>query len=285
MAKDISTDVHNGAWPLAQQAQTPDPTQPENYNDPMLWVVALGIIVLAIWIVRRVAHPRKLALKDVPGRPNSLHLLHPLGLVLLFYALQMAAYHLLPKPWLFLGSAAGQILVLVAALAVAQQSFRRGVKRGLGLTLRRWKTDTARGVVAFLAVLPVCIGLMALLIYLFGPHHAYHPSLVEMRKADSFWAGVLIVSATVLAPLMEEVLFRGILQTTLRKYTGSAWLGVIATSVFFALIHPILLHIPVLFVLSLVLGYNYERSGRLWPVIVLHALFNAYNTAFAYRLS
>lgn len=58
------------------------------------------------------------------------------------------------------------------------------------------------------------------------------------------------------------------------------------TSLFFAAIH---LHLsdwphirgweafPPLAALSVVLGYNYERTGRLLPNIVIHGLFNVLN--------
>jgi len=32
---------------------------------------------------------------------------------------------------------------------------------------------------------------------------------------------------------------------------------------------------PALFVLSVILGYNYERCGRLYPPVLIHALFNS----------
>ena len=35
--------------------------------------------------------------------------------------------------------------------------------------------------------------------------------------------------------------------------------------------------LPSLFALSIALGYNYERTGRLLPPLLIHALFNAVN--------
>ena len=49
------------------------------------------------------------------------------------------------------------------------------------------------------------------------------------------------------------------------------------TSVLFAVVHP-MWTAPVIFLLSLCLGYVYERTGNLWATIVIHAMFNTAST-------
>jgi membrane protease YdiL (CAAX protease family) len=208
-----------------------------------------------------------------------LHPVHPLAL---FALMTLGGYVVggsLVKPWAYLGVIAVQLAVLIACLFVAQQVFRRGVKRGMGLSLRRWTIDTLRGLLAFLAILPVA-GITIYVLMLLFPDQVdknIHPSLQAMAEYGWLWRSVVIASAVVFAPLAEEVLYRGMVQSTLRKYLGQPWPAILATSVFFAISHGQPLHWPVLFILSVVLGYNYERTGRLWPAIVLHAAFNAYN--------
>jgi membrane protease YdiL (CAAX protease family) len=41
--------------------------------------------------------------------------------------------------------------------------------------------------------------------------------------------------------------------------------------------------LPALVILGIVLGYNYERSGRLWAPIMIHALFNALSIVTVWR--
>jgi hypothetical protein len=55
------------------------------------------------------------------------------------------------------------------------------------------------------------------------------------------------------------------------------WLAVIITSLVFAIIHP-LWTAPMIFLLSLCLGYAYERTGSLWVPIIMHAMFNTSST-------
>jgi membrane protease YdiL (CAAX protease family) len=59
--------------------------------------------------------------------------------------------------------------------------------------------------------------------------------------------------------------------------SAARWLAVIITSVVFALIHP-LWTAPMIFILSIALGYVYERTGSLWVPIVMHAMFNISST-------
>jgi membrane protease YdiL (CAAX protease family) len=58
----------------------------------------------------------------------------------------------------------------------------------------------------------------------------------------------------------------------------SRWLSVILTSTLFSLVHPAW-SIPPIFVLSVCLGYAYERTGNVWTSVTMHAVFNGVSTA------
>jgi membrane protease YdiL (CAAX protease family) len=95
-------------------------------------------------------------------------------------------------------------------------------------------------------------------------------------QADTgfLWHVLSLVSAVVLAPLAEEVFFRGLVQSVLRNYFGSPWVAVALASLLFASVHMDLHWAPALTALGLVLGYSYERTGRLLAPVLIHALFN-----------
>lgn len=57
-----------------------------------------------------------------------------------------------------------------------------------------------------------------------------------------------------------------------------SWVAIVITSILFALVHP-LWTAPLIFALSLCLGYAYERTNNLWVSITMHALFNGVSTA------
>lgn len=90
-----------------------------------------------------------------------------------------------------------------------------------------------------------------------------------------------VISIIVLAPLIEETLFRGFLQTYIRQHLGSRQ-AILITSACFSLFHYAagqgLGNIPIvgaLFFLALFLGFLYEKQGSLFAPMVLHGSFNA----------
>lgn len=92
---------------------------------------------------------------------------------------------------------------------------------------------------------------------------------------------MVFISLVVLPPLTEEILFRGLIYTSLRKKLSFALTGII-TSVLFAIPHlqfgsgAPLLWVAALdtLILSFVLCYVREKTGSLWPGILIHALKN-----------
>lgn len=109
-----------------------------------------------------------------------------------------------------------------------------------------------------------------------------HDLLKQLAESGSITMIVVVyLSAAVVTPIFEELLFRGVLQTVcvgaLPPQVSEArrrWGGIVMASGLFALMHAGWSS-PAIFVLSLGLGYLYERTGRLWPVVVMHAIFNA----------
>jgi membrane protease YdiL (CAAX protease family) len=268
------------AW--LSQAPAPE-TRPAQAADlvykPFYGLIALGIVALVIWVGRRISNPSKFRLSNIPGRPNRLTPLHILVPLAVWLASSTAVQMHLSEPWQYAGAVAAQALWLTAGLQVAAAGFRRGIRHGMGLSLRRWKMDTARGVIAYLAVLPICFALLlltTLLFWLTGHEVRQHEILVALPSVSPSWQAVLFFSTVVMAPLAEEVFFRGLFQSMLRHYGMGPWPAIGVTSAFFALVHvgseP--QAVPALFALSVALGYNYERCGRLYAPVLTHAVFN-----------
>lgn len=89
------------------------------------------------------------------------------------------------------------------------------------------------------------------------------------------------ISIALIAPVVEEITFRGFIYGGLRGRLGSGW-ALVISSLVFAIAHSlsvgesILLLGPSLFIAGAVLAYVYERSRSLYPGIVLHASFNLF---------
>lgn len=87
---------------------------------------------------------------------------------------------------------------------------------------------------------------------------------------------IFIFAGVVLAPVAEEIIFRGVLYATV-KQAGYPRLALFGTSLFFAAFHMNTMAFVPLTFFAIVMTLLYERTGRLIAPIVAHATFNAAN--------
>lgn len=102
-------------------------------------------------------------------------------------------------------------------------------------------------------------------------------------KAEPFLFVAMLFMVILLVPFMEELLFRGFLQSWLRRKMGRMG-ALFLTAIIFACVHfspsqgignfELIL---TLFVLSCFLGFIYERQQSLWASFGLHMTFNGFN--------
>lgn len=258
-------------------------TSPEKLTGPIIMLVAAGSIVLTVWLFNTIARPGRVGLRRCPGRPNKLNPIHILVVFFLWHCLAMGVMEILSAMNFetltknqaeILSTIAGQIVAIPLTLFVGYRCFRHNLRRGMGLSMRHWLFDTSRGLVGYLAVFPVCFALVHLFTWLLPENlQSKHGLLVALGEMGPVYKTLIAVSAIVLAPLLEELFFRGLLQSMLRKYINP-WPAILIASVIFTCVHPQVQNLPALLALGIVLGYNYERCGRLWPSILIHMLFN-----------
>ncbi|MGX1785566.1 CPBP family intramembrane glutamic endopeptidase [Bosea sp. NPDC055332] len=160
----------------------------------------------------------------------------------------------------FLGVGLGAVL---AAWSLGDRS----LGRALALS---WPADR-RIVIRFVAVLLLVLAVEAIAAAsgLLGSIE----DLKAMSSSERSWLGFL--NAVVLAPIVEEALFRGLLFTRLRK-RFSAWPVLAAVTLAFGLLHAEngLLHVVSVLPAGLFLGYAREVSGGIGLPILLHACMN-----------
>jgi membrane protease YdiL (CAAX protease family) len=108
---------------------------------------------------------------------------------------------------------------------------------------------------------------------------------IHALRVSMSWGGRLTLgaAAVLLAPVAEEVLFRGILYPAV-KQTGHSRLALWGTSLLFAAVHMNLVTFVPLAVLALLLTALYERTNNLLAPIMAHVLFNALNFAMLLML-
>lgn len=160
---------------------------------------------------------------------------------------------------------------------------RRPSERGQPLA-RDVKFALYAWVLAFPVVLFLSQALELLVTEIFQVPHLPDQVAVQFLKstfANPLYFTLATLSIVVLAPLIEETLFRGFLQSYIRQHLGSKQ-AILITSVCFSLFHyasgQTLGNISIitsLFVLSLFLGFIYEKRGSILAPMTLHASFNA----------
>lgn len=94
------------------------------------------------------------------------------------------------------------------------------------------------------------------------------------ESADGAWLVVLVLVVVVGAPLVEELLYRGLLQQAFARRIDDV-LAVVVVSAWFALIHFRPVEYPGLFVVGLVFGIGVLVTRRLGMSVIAHCAFNA----------
>ncbi len=104
---------------------------------------------------------------------------------------------------------------------------------------------------------------------------------LKMALSNPFLLAVALLTILLISPIVEEFLFRGVLQTYLKQHLGRRS-ALLLASFLFALCHLAptqgLGNIPLifsLFVFALFLGFLYEKRQSLFASIALHMTFNA----------
>ena len=86
-------------------------------------------------------------------------------------------------------------------------------------------------------------------------------------------AFLFLLNITLIAPLTEEIVFRGVIMNILRRF-GDCF-ALLISSLLFAFVHMNLVQMPNAFIMGLVIGYFTLCSGSLWTGVCIHVLNNS----------
>ena len=125
-----------------------------------------------------------------------------------------------------------------------------------------------------LGLIPLVDEMDRILAYAFG-HEQVLAELSDILIIDSTIIGLLLaITVVILAPLGEEILFRGFLQKLLEESWQDITRAVLITSLFFAFIHMNPVWVIQIYFLGVVLGYLAWRTGSILTSLILHSLNN-----------
>lgn len=98
------------------------------------------------------------------------------------------------------------------------------------------------------------------------------------ESQDVLVIGLMAVAAVLVAPVAEEVVFRGYLYPASKRFCGPVG-AVLFSSLIFAAAHGNVVALVPLFVLAVLLCAVFEFTGSLWACIAVHFLFNGATVA------
>jgi len=185
--------------------------------------------------------------------------------------------------WVSFGSGAlMQVLGLVLMARFVGEN-RMSWREGFGLRFEESPRMLLVGVVAAVVGLALAMGILLgsqWLMALANVTPVEQSSITALRQSEDVARRLAVALTTVLlAPLFEELLFRGILYPAL-KQAGYPRFALWGTAVLFGLSHVNLLTFASLTCFGLLLTVLYERTDNLLAPITAHACFNAVNYAW-----
>lgn len=147
------------------------------------------------------------------------------------------------------------------------------------LRVRKYKLSSFfLSILVLIAAAPMSTVLNALS-QLFAPN-SIGKTITDISQNLPIWIAVFAIGC--LPAFIEEVIYRGILQSAFKKH--SIFVGIVMSSLSFGLMHGNFNQIPYAIYLGTIFAFLVEATGSLASTMVLHMLFNGMNTIYLYVL-
>lgn len=224
---------------------------PERYRGPAVLVLVLLVLALASLLTAPFGSD---ATALVLGEGE----LTPLGAVVLLVSTQVS---LLLVSWLLVfrpGALAG-------LPSLPGRNATAALTSGVGWGVLAWLGSTLAGAAA--VFLLERLGVEA------------EPQAAE-RAIAMLDPWLVILAVVILAPIAEEIFFRGVVFNALLREGGRRW-AYLGSSALFALIHVSLVALVPIFLLGLALAWIYRRTGNLLAPMAMHATVNGISVTLA----
>jgi membrane protease YdiL (CAAX protease family) len=155
----------------------------------------------------------------------------------------------------------------------------------LGLYLHNFFKSIFLGLVGYITILPTLVFILFVVLWVADilnyqppPQPIFDFLFYEKREWFLFLSIILIV---LIAPIIEEILFRGFIYTAIRNKFGRRMAYLLST-ILFAGLHANLIGFLPISVLGILLAYLYEHTGSLIPSITVHVTHNSLIALFVF---
>jgi membrane protease YdiL (CAAX protease family) len=178
-------------------------------------------------------------------------------------------------------------LASLEALSLIGSVYFLGIRRK-GLTWRSlgFQSVPRRWILAALLATAVAIplsSLITIIVLIASGMPLENPQLDFLLPGDIAGPQILamILMAGIIAPIAEEIVFRGVLYRFIRDRWGILW-GVVLSSLIFAIVHADLAVGTTALLLGFILAVFYEYSHSLWTAVLIHAVNNSARLTLLY---
>ncbi|MEB3225363.1 MAG: CPBP family glutamic-type intramembrane protease [Synechococcus sp.] len=167
-------------------------------------------------------------------------------------------------------------LMAIAGLAVLTFSLQEFRPLPQGWFQVKWLDNwTVWGFGGYMVALPLVLLVSVLNQQIWQGQGGSNPILFLALKAqDQVALTIFFLTASVMAPLFEEIMFRGFLLPSLNRYLP-VWGSILLSAFLFAIAHMSLSEVLPLMTLGIILGFVYVKSRNLLAPMLLHSLWNS----------
>jgi membrane protease YdiL (CAAX protease family) len=171
---------------------------------------------------------------------------------------------------------------LLAGIALAIVIRRVDPVRWLGLRWRQWPWVMLVAPATVVCMWAIFAGLQGLgymdLMDELGVEKVQDTVAIFQKENNVAVLILMGFTAAVVAPICEEVVFRGYLYPAVKSFVGP-WMSALCTALMFSAAHGSVSALIPLFVFGLALAALYEFTGSIWAPMAAHFLFNAATVA------
>ncbi|MGC1248618.1 MAG: type II CAAX endopeptidase family protein, partial [Spirulinaceae cyanobacterium] len=224
------------------------------WNTPWDWEITWQVLIVGFFAISQLLLPLLLPL-----------LFSLLGINPATFSLRAKAFYVLTS---YLLMAGGGFLVLYLSLKkyfpLPEDWFRL-----------RWLNNWFLwGLGGYLVALPIVVIVSLVNQQIWQGQGGSNPIiLLALQSQDKLALVIFFFTASIAAPIFEEIIFRGFLLPSLTRYIP-VWTAIVVSSLIFSIAHLSLSEVLPLTALGMVLGFVYSRSRNLLAPMLLHSLWN-----------
>lgn len=228
------------------------------------WTLLEAVAMLSVTFSAFTAKETATLLPAVKGLPSSLHAPVMVGLLALYYLVQVSVLIWLVRRR---GGDPASALGLRTEGASASKVLSSAMLVLAGLLITRLATTAYAYLTRSLDLMPSAT-----------------TDLTSLFGANASGLIMAVAMVVIVGPLVEEAVFRGALLEGLTARLGP-WPAIGVQALLFAAFHRSLWMFVPMFMLGLVLGWLAHARDSLWPPIALHALYNAITVVLAFLVA